>query len=394
MVLYVAVSGENKIKCYPRGPGGGDVLETACPGPFQLCVSPDGRFLFAVSMDPENLHLSFSIDQSTGGLTHISTVAGPVPEGDGCYISTDRTGRWLLTAYYGGGCVSALPVSADGVIGPTTAAQVLPTTRGCHSIQPDALNRCAYAACVAAGEPPAEGNAIFTFSLDASSQAEPLRQMGEALVPRELVNTVGDDGKNSYGNRGEPGPRHFCLHPSLPLLYTVDEQGNTVTCYAVGEDGVLGHGAVQSISTLPTADTSWSPNAHGADSYATSEIAITQDGRCLYAGNRHQQAVAGVRQSLGCFSVGADGRLTAAPSAVLDHAAQALCIEPAGGINSSSTASTVYACGGADDGTGVLTALTIDPDTAALTKSGQYDGCGPGLMCVVSHPLPQQGSRL
>lgn len=374
MVLYVAVSGENKIKCYPSGDPAGECLEATCPGPFQLCVSPDGRFLFAAGMGPENEHVSFSIDPATGGLTHISTVVGPVPGGDGCHISTDATGSLLMTAYYSGACVSVLPISPEGVIG-SNALQVLPTTKGCHSIHADPSNRFAYATCIATGEP-SEGNAIFSFSLDASNVAEPLAPLGEPLKPQELVNTVGKDGKNQYGNRGEPGPRHFCFHPTLPLLYTVDEQGNTVTSYSVRVDGTLVAKALQSVATLPDARTPWSPNAHGADS-ATSELAITPDGRCLYVGNRHQQAVAGVRQSLGCFVVDEKGLLTPARSAELGHAAQSVCVDGN---------ETVYTVGGDDDGNGLLSAFRIDSSTAELTPRGVFRP-GPGLMCVLSHRL-------
>ena len=62
-VVYVAVSGEEKIKCYVPSPTTGSITqpfhEVDCPGPFQLCVSPDGRFLFAVSMGPKNEHVSY-----------------------------------------------------------------------------------------------------------------------------------------------------------------------------------------------------------------------------------------------------------------------------------------------------------------------------------------------
>ena len=142
-VLYVAVSGEDKIKCYFAADLTAPPLETDAPGPFQLCTSPDCRFLFAVGMGPDNEHVSFAVDPSSGALTHICTVIGPVPEGDGCYISIDATGRFLFTSYYGGACVSVLPVSADGVIG-EHPLQVLPTTRGCHSIRAHPSNRYAY----------------------------------------------------------------------------------------------------------------------------------------------------------------------------------------------------------------------------------------------------------
>ena len=156
----------------------------------------------------------------------------------------------------------------------------------------------------------------------------------------------------------------------------MDEQGNTVTSYTIGEDGELGARALQSVATLPGASTPWSPNAHGADS-ATSELAITPDGRYLYAGNRHQQAVAGVRQSLGCFLVDEKGMLTPVKSAELDHAAQSLCI---------SGNDTVYAVGGDDDGEGVLSVFHIESETAQLAPQGIFHP-GAGLMCVLSHVL-------
>ena len=46
--------------------------------------------------------------------------------------------------------------------------------------------------------------------------------------------------------------------------------------------------ACPAIRTIVGADTSWSPNAHGADS-VTSELSIEASGRFMYAGNRHQQ---------------------------------------------------------------------------------------------------------
>ena len=62
-VVYVAVSSEDRIKGYvPSASTGALVLpfqQVDCPSPFQLCVSPDGKFLFAVSTGPENEHVSY-----------------------------------------------------------------------------------------------------------------------------------------------------------------------------------------------------------------------------------------------------------------------------------------------------------------------------------------------
>ena len=86
--------------------------------------------------------------------------------------------------------MSVLPVSAEGVIG-SEALQVLPTTRGCHSINPHPTNNFAYAACIAvnADTSEEEGNALYAYTLDAAA-AEPLTQLGEPVTPHELVNLV------------------------------------------------------------------------------------------------------------------------------------------------------------------------------------------------------------
>ena len=361
-VLYVAVGGENSIAVYDLDARNGSLTklgDTPCPAPFQLTTDPSNRYLYAVSMDAGNELHSFSINAATGTLSHINTVPPadpggfPAPSADACAIATDKTGKFLLTAHYSGGFVSAHSLGYNGAIS-AQPVQCATTTTGCHSVKTGASNTVAYAPCVAAGDQSAgEGNRIFQFSFDATSGAPFTAPAGE-VTPVDAVNTI-TDGKNQYGNRGEPGPRHITFHPTASILYAVDEQGNTVTAYEVGPDGSLSH--TQQLPTLPGADTPWSPNAHGADS-ATSELSIDGSGRFMYAGNRHQQGHAEVRHSLGCFLVDAtDGSVSSAPPAILKHPAQSLCIDPAGGL--------VCSCG-TEGEVGMVSVLKIDRSTAGL----------------------------
>src|SRR5437667_84297 len=69
------------------------------------------------------------------------------------------------------------------------------------------------------------------------------------------------------------GPRHFCFHPSLDILYFSNEQGCSVTGYRLDPaTGTLT--ALQTLTTLPEGYT---------ERNTCSQIQITASGRFLYA---------------------------------------------------------------------------------------------------------------
>ena len=213
-----------------------------------------------VQDEGNELH-SFAINRATGALDHINTVPPadpggfPAPSADACGIATDKTGTFLLTAHYSGGFVSVHSLGVNGAIS-AEPVQCMTTTTGCHSFKTDRSNKFAFAPCVAAGEPGA-GNRIFQFKfhcglpLGPALSAPPLSPLSVSeITPVDTTNTIAD-GKNQYGNRGEPGPRHVAFHPNAAVLYSVDEQGNTVTAYELGADGMLTQR--QQLPTLPGA---------------------------------------------------------------------------------------------------------------------------------------------
>jgi 6-phosphogluconolactonase len=90
--------------------------------PSFLAVSPDQKFVYAVNEDgggkifPEGGAVtSFSFDTGKGLLTEInSRFSGGK---DPCYISTDKTGKWLFTGNYSSGTVGLYSISKNGSIG-------------------------------------------------------------------------------------------------------------------------------------------------------------------------------------------------------------------------------------------------------------------------------------
>ena len=79
------------------------------------------------------------------------------------------------------------------------------------------------------------------------------------------------------------------------MLYSVNENGNTVSAFRLADDGALE--AFQLIATLPE-------GFESDELLTTAEIRVTSDGRHLYASNRGHN-------SLALFHIAADGTLSA-----------------------------------------------------------------------------------
>ena len=96
--------------------------------PSFLTISPNHRFLYAVSEDPLSVgppldHSSyvsaFAIDSTTGKLRLLNTV--PASGTSTCYISIDKTGKYVMMANFGSGSVSVVRVKEDGSLGELSA---------------------------------------------------------------------------------------------------------------------------------------------------------------------------------------------------------------------------------------------------------------------------------
>src|SRR6185295_6204838 len=92
--------------------------------PSFLTISPNHRFLYAVSEDPYSVgppldHSSyvsaFAIDSANGNLRFLNTV--PASGTSTCFISIDKTGKFVLMANFGSGSVSVVRVNEDGSLG-------------------------------------------------------------------------------------------------------------------------------------------------------------------------------------------------------------------------------------------------------------------------------------
>jgi 6-phosphogluconolactonase len=265
--VYVSMAPEQKIAVFRLNPK--DETLTAVESiavdgaPGALAVDPQKKFLFASLRTTSSL-ASFRIDADTGKLKPLSTVALPKGE-NAAFVGTDRTGRWLISASYAAGKVVVHRVEDDGIV-KTPAVQTVETAKTAHSFVTDRDNRFVFV-------PHVTPNAVYQFHLDAATGM--LTPAGKAPGGEEKV-----------------GPRHLAWHPTLPLAFTSDEQGSSITAYRF--DPKEGLTPVQTVTTLP---------AKFPDGNTTAEVKVHPSGNFVWVSNRGHDSLAG-------FSIDKAGKLS------------------------------------------------------------------------------------
>ncbi len=271
--------------------------KTACEdSPSYLSLHPSGEYLYAVS--ETNTHdgggavSAFSIDHDSGDLSFINLQpAGGSP----CHNTVDATGRFVLSANYGGGSVAMHPISEDGSLGEmadfkqhegSSVDEARQKEPHAHSINIDPSN--GYAFCADLG---LDKVLIYRLDLDAG----------------KLV----DHGAGTVTPGG--GPRHFAVHPSRETAYVINEMGNTITVYDWNESaGTLNE--IQEISTIPEG---YLETTHTAD------LHISPDGHTLYGSNRGHDSIA-------VYAVDGAGKLTAKGHQPVPSTPRNFALDPSG----------------------------------------------------------------
>src|SRR5271165_562187 len=245
-------------------------LAAESANPSFLTIHPNHKFLYAVNETGDYKGQksggvsAFAIDRATGKLTLLNEVASR--GADPCYITVDRTGKFVLVANYTGGSVAVFPILADGKLGEASAF-VQHTGHGtnperqegphAHSIDLSPDNRFAMVDDLGLDE-----LLVYKFDGDKGS-----------LAPNDPPFTKLDAGS---------GPRHFALRPDGKFAYVISEMGHTVTVFS--NDAAGGRLQVlQTITTLPKDFTGRNDDA---------EIAVHPSGRFLYASNRGDDSIA------------------------------------------------------------------------------------------------------
>ena len=337
--MYVSLQREDRIAQYRLDPATGALehrADYALAGmPAPLAVAPENRFLFAGRRLAGAFGLTgFSIHPETGRLERLNSV--PL-EGDPVHISVDRGGRYLLSAYYYQARVGVHEFDEGGTLDPSPI-EWRETGIGAHYVETDPQNRYVFVPHIAEGNHTGV-NAIFQFRFDQDSGR---------LTP---------NGPDRVIPNAPEGPRHFCFHPNLDVLYSSNEQGCSVTAYHFDPvNGTLSPS--QTVTTLP----------EGFSGYnSCSQIEITPSGRFLYAPNRGHNSIAG-------FAVDPeDGSLTPLGQTATEPIPRAFNLDTSGNF--------LYAAGLES---GNLAAYRIDQDTGGLEPLDVYPvGQGPMWVSII-----------
>ncbi|GAA2430194.1 lactonase family protein [Streptomyces glaucus] len=297
------------------------------PDPSYLALAPGGDTLYAVSETAE-------------GAVAAYRVSGDRPEPAGPPVSVHGSGPThlslfaghVLTANYGSGSVTAVPVRADGTLaraasgvlrhtgsGPHTSRQRSPHA---HQVQPDPSGR--WAVSVDLG----------TDSVRVCAPAD-----GTLRVHREIALRPGS------------GPRHLAFHPGGGAAYVLNELAPTVTVCRWDAAG----GSLRPLTETPVL-----PGAPAGDAYP-SGIAVSPDGRFVWTATRGEDV-------LSVFAVEGDGLRLLATVPCGGHWPRAITV--ADGF--------LYA---ANERSGNVTWFALDPATGTPRRGGSVEV--PAASCVV-----------
>jgi|SRR5579872_617332 6-phosphogluconolactonase len=242
-------------------------LAAEITNPSFLTISPDHRFLYAISEDPLSLgppldHSSyvsaFAIDSTTGKLRLLNTA--PASGTSTCYISIDKTGKYVFMANFGSGSVSVIHIKDDGSLGELTSfiqdvghsvdpsIQTEPHT---HYIGVSPDNKFVIVSDLGLDK-------IFIFHFDDKT--------GKLSPPDAPFATVYPGG----------GPRHFTFDLQGKFGYQLSEMSGNVDVFAWNPS----QGSLTEVQRVQTV-----PHDFFGDNHS-GEIAIRPDGKFLYESNR------------------------------------------------------------------------------------------------------------
>lgn len=309
----------------------------AVPGPAKpggslpLAISPEKHRLYAGLRNEPYTAVTFDIDAKTGKLK----LVGPGPLADSmAYLSIDRTGRFLLSASYGGNKVTVNAIGPNGVIVP--AQQVIATEPNAHCIIFDPTNR--YVLHTSLG-----GDVIYQQKFDAKTGR---------LTPNDPP---------TVSVKAKGGPRHLVFSPDRQFVYLIDELDAAI--YVFPWDAATGtlKQEVQVTSALPKGfdGKPWAADIH-----------LTPDGKFLYASERTSSTLAAFRVDT------KTGLLTSIGSTATEKQPRGFNIDPSG--------SYLLAVGQLSNS---MTSYAIDKKTGALTKLKETPvGRNPNWVEIVTLP--------
>jgi 6-phosphogluconolactonase len=264
--VYVSNAGTKDIHVFGMNRDTGELTEiekAPVPGSEQtslvslpMNLAANKRFIYAQLRSEPYPVSTFSIDHSSGKLTHL----GAMPLVDQmAYINVDKTGKHLLGASYTGAKVAVYPIDARSVV-EGQATQIIDTKPKAHCVFIDASNKHVYVPVLAA-------DYVMQFKFDADTGV---------LTPNDPP---------TIATKAGAGPRHFTIHPNGKWGYLITETTATIGTYSIDKDS----GTLTEVAFVDTGD------HNQKDSAAASDVHVTPNGKFLYGAVRKTSTLHGYR---------------------------------------------------------------------------------------------------
>jgi 6-phosphogluconolactonase len=297
--------------------------------PSFLVMHSNGRFLYAVneggSTDADRI-IAFAVSdsKSSGQLRGLGSVSsmGKGP----CHLSLDSSGRWLFVANYGSGSIAVYPVRSDGTLGDArqtiqqqdpAAADKSPKRPHAHEVVPSPDGRFLLSVDLGLDK-------VFIYRFDSISGTLTANDPSALQFPSKY------------------GPRHLVFSKDARRVYLLTEL--TAKLVTLTWDSARG-------SLREMAETSALPPGY-AGQPSGAELALSTDGRFLYASNRAQS------NSITAFRISPDALPTVIGSVGSGgQTPRFIVIDPSGRF--------VLA---ANQDSNDIAAFRIDPVSGALTR--------------------------
>lgn len=232
--------------------------------PGFLTVHPDGDKLYAVAAFAGGPGAAgYRIDED-GALTLINT--SPTGDGGGAHIAVHPSGKFLLTAQYGGGSVALFPLDGKGRLGSA------------------ALSKHEGGSRVVQGRQEAPHPHWCGFSPDGRFALVPDLGIDGIVIYRVNEDAPAIERHGFAASVPGGGPRHMRFSPDGRFIYLLNELSLSVTSFAWDAEA----GTAELLATVPAL----SDAAKAKETFnSAAEILVHPSGRFVYSSNRGHDTV-------------------------------------------------------------------------------------------------------
>ena len=243
-------------------------LAAEVSGPNFLTLHPNGKMLYAVAILPSGpAVIAYRIKKIDGKTTLVQVNSSSIGDGNAVHLAVDHTGKFLVTAQYGGGSTAVFDLADDGSIksrrqlykhsGGSGVVAKLQDKPHAHWVGFSPDNRFVFV-------PDLGMDKVVIWSFDA--EAATLTPHGFGICPPGS------------------GPRHMKFNSTGTHIYVLNEFALSITVFAFDQ-------ATGKMTPIQTVETLSEATKSKEVFNSASEIRVHPSGKFVYAANRGNDSI-------------------------------------------------------------------------------------------------------